>query len=472
MYRSLNFLENKHSIGPDGFSNFLLKKFSLVLALPFFLIFKKSFAVGKLPSLWKTATVVPIYKKKGGVSSIVNYRPISLTCNPCRICERFLIRDLNPYLERNKILTDCQHGFRKRRSCETQLLESLDHWTKSLNEGYNIDIDYMDISRAFDSVPHPKMLTVLQNIGLKGNVFNWIEDFLSKRTQRVKVNNALSSEGPVTSGVPQGSCLSPILFNIYINDLPNVVHSSKVALYADDAKVSLAYKEISKTGELQADLERIAEWARDKQLRLATKKCSSITLGHERIQDHHYLLDGELLERVTSIRDLGIIINSKLNFNEHCMNLANRCGRVVNCLLRNFQRNDIAFLVNMYKTFARSILDYGSLIYSPRTKQNSEIIESIQRNFTRRILKNGQLSYEDRLQVTKLEKLSVKRLQKDLIAAYKILNGYMDVRLSEPIELVQHKYDTRAKGKALVKSSSNIESRKHFFSSRVSFLWD
>jgi ribonuclease P/MRP protein subunit RPP40 len=230
---------------------------------------------------------------------------------------------LRAYLHLNDIISPCQHGFQARRSAETQLLCSLDSWTKSLDAKLNVDVVYLDFSRAFDSVSHPKLLTVLENIGIKGRVFEWIKGFLSNRTQRVKINGVFSYTGSVSSGISQGSVLGPLLFNLYINDLPSVISPlCTTFLYADDCKVSFPYEDAVDTWQLQTELDKISAWASEKQLELAEAKCVFITLGHKVPARHGYFLNGKPLEQVHSQRDLGVTIDSKLNFNEHCTRIA------------------------------------------------------------------------------------------------------------------------------------------------------
>jgi retron-type reverse transcriptase len=189
---------------------------------------------------------VPILKiGKKTKSDVESYRPISLACMPCRVMEKLIHLKLSSFLSSNNIISKAQHGFQSGKSTETQLLASLNIWTKGLNEkikgelGFNVDVVYLDFKKAFDSVSHVKLLSVLEKMGISGQLLLWIKDFLSNRTQSVKINDSLSVEKPVLSGVPQGSLIGPILFNAYINDLPLILsNKTDIFLYADDAKLS------------------------------------------------------------------------------------------------------------------------------------------------------------------------------------------------------------------------------------------
>ena len=179
-----------------------------------------------------TATVTPIFKK-GRKQDPGNYRPVSLTCVLCKVMEKLVRQSVVEHLEQNKLISDEQHGFVRGRSCITQLLDVLDDWTTALEEGYSIDAIYMDFRKAFDSVPHCRLMSKLEALGIRGQVLQWIRAFLRGRSQRVLVNGNASSPAPVTSGIPQGSVLGPTLFVMYINDMTLAVNN-RVKMFADE----------------------------------------------------------------------------------------------------------------------------------------------------------------------------------------------------------------------------------------------
>ena len=193
---------------------------------------------GTLPEDWTKARVTPIYKK-GDKSTAANYRPISLTCIVCKLMEHIITSHLVKHLNINNILYDLQHGFREKRSCETQLVMLIEDLASNLQAGRQTDLILLDFSKAFDKANHEKLLHKLHQYGVRGNNLNWIRGFLDGRTQTVVVDGDESTSVPVTSGVPQGSVLGPILFLAYINDLPDRV-TSKVRLFADDTALYLS----------------------------------------------------------------------------------------------------------------------------------------------------------------------------------------------------------------------------------------
>ena len=206
------------------------------IAKPLCIVFKLSLSTGEVPRDWKHARVTPIFKK-GPKGDPGNYRPVSLTSIPCRILEAIIKDDMMEHLKNNQLLKDSQHGFLKGKSCTTNLTVFMDKITKVLDEGKCADIFYLDFAKAFDKVPHQRLLEKMKSKGIKGNVYNWISEWLTGRTQAVRVNEAESDPSDVKSRVPQGSVLGPPLFDIFIDDLDACAEEISLLLkFADDTK--------------------------------------------------------------------------------------------------------------------------------------------------------------------------------------------------------------------------------------------
>ena len=269
--------QNPHKTsGPDSISARFLKETSVNIAPALALIFNASLTQGKLPLDWKSAFITPIFKK-GSRTDPSNYHPISLTCICCKIFEHIFSLSITKHLNTFNIICKEQHGFRKHHSCETQLLEAVNDLTSNLNANIQTDLLLLDFSKAFDTVSHKRLLSKLSHYGINGQIFSWIKDFLLDRKQQVILGNVHSSSCSVLSGVSQGSVLGPLLFIIYINDLPISI-SSKIRLYADDVIIYRAILSSEDASILQEDLNKLVSWAATWLMSLNLNKCEHLVI--------------------------------------------------------------------------------------------------------------------------------------------------------------------------------------------------
>ena len=292
VYKQLQKLNTSKSPGPDKLHAKVLYEVKNTITLPLCLIYKKSMSESQLPSAWKKAHVAPIFKK-GSRSKVENYRPVSLTSICCKTLERIIRDPLIEHLENQGLLSKDQHGFRQKRSCITQLLEVMEIWTNLYDQGIPWDTIYMDFAKAFDRVPHNRLIAKARSLGIRGNLLKWIANFLEDRKQRVVLGNSASSWAKVTSGIPQGSVLGPILFVIYINDLPNEV-KSYIKIFADDTKIFRAIRSMSDIQGLQADINKLIAWSLKWQLHFNNNKCKTIHYGQNN-PNHTYSVDNTAL---------------------------------------------------------------------------------------------------------------------------------------------------------------------------------
>ena len=268
--KQLENIQPDKASGPDMIPDKVLKKTASELAPVFASIFQQSYDTGTLPTTWKDANVTPIYKS-GPRSDPKNYRPVSLTSLCSKVMEHIVCSDISRHLSSNNIVTPHQHGFRQGLLCETQLVSVVHEWSKILNTHGQVDIIFLYQAKAFDSVPHERLLLKASYYGIRGKLYSWLRSFLTDCKQRVVVNGTSSDWSAVTSGVPQGTVLGPVLFLLYINDLPNNI-SSNVKLFADD---SVVYRDHSI---LQQDLLNLEQWASLWQMNFAPSKCYTLSV--------------------------------------------------------------------------------------------------------------------------------------------------------------------------------------------------
>ena len=307
----LHVLNTTKSMGPDNMHPFLLQKLSKTLCYPLTIIFQKSVSTGKISKEWKYAKVTPLFKK-GNKSVTGNYRPVSLTTVVCKCLERIIRTQIMEHLTRNKLLSDCQCGFRSGRSCVLQPLDVLEDWSLYVEENKSWDTAYLDLAKAFDKVSHHRLLRKVSANGIKGHLLDWIESFLTGRQQYVTVKGRSSEWKDVLSGVPQGSVLGPLLFLLYVNDFPNIIKSI-LKLFADDAKI---YQTTDKCDILQSDLHDGSSWGDQWELKFHVDKCGVMHYGRTN-EKHSYKMNSQTLKAVSEEKDLGIIFQDDLKFTKH-----------------------------------------------------------------------------------------------------------------------------------------------------------
>ncbi len=374
----LKALNQYKSCGPDQLHPRLLIELSDLIALPIALLFNATLKKGSLPNDWRKAYVSPIYKK-GSKHLAENYRPISLTAILCKMMEKFVRNKVVIHLLDGKLLSNKQYGFITGRLTTTQLLYYLDEVTKVTALGGVVDSIYLDFSKAFDTVPHKRLLGKLEAYGIRGDLYNWIKAFLSDRTHEVVVNGSISSASPVISGIPQGTVLGPVLFVIYINDLLDNLSSGGL-MFADDTKI---YRQITSRNDaliLQSDINKLEEWSKIWQLHSNHSKCHVLTMGKfENIQyAHRYTVYNKEMEHVFDEKDLGVTIDANLNFEEHIAKKVRTANSIVGQMRRSFSYLDCDTFKRIYVAFIRPHLEYGEAAWSPHLIRNIDALENVQ----------------------------------------------------------------------------------------------
>ena len=471
--KKLKNINPSKSNGPDNINACVLNELAEQLCEPIAILFQRSMNEGTLPKSWKDANVTPLFKK-GQKSKPNNYRPVSLTCILCKIMEAIIRDVVVNFLEKNDFLSSVQHGFISMRSCTTNLLATLDSWTEMLDSGAPVDAIYLDFSKAFDSVPHQRLLEKLRSYGIHSNLLKWIADFLIGRRQRVSVNGEFSEWSNVTSGVPQGSVLGPVLFVIYINDLPDIVESL-CQLYADDTKMFSQVDTIERYKQIQSDLDNLVNWADKWQLRFNSDKCHVLHFGHNNPIRPYYMRkhdSTDYVELATSEeeKDLGIVVDNQLTFAKHVETQVKKANRLVGLIRRSFTYLDSESMKHLFVTIVRPHLEFGNVAWSPRFNKEIDLIEKVQARATKVIPGMKGLSYEQRLRVMKLPSLQYRRKRGDLIEVYKYVNGHYNVNSNLLCKDTSRR--TRGHAHKLTKRSCNLNVRQNFFSFRVVNTWN
>ena len=335
---------------------------------------------GIVPLEWKEANIIPLFKK-GSRNKSVNYRPVSLTSVICKVLETIIRDHMMDFLIKHKLINPSQHGFLKARSCLTNLLCFFEEITKWADEGSPVDVIYLDFQKAFDKVPHQRLILKLKSHGMGNSIINWIEQWLKDRRQRVVVDGEVSSWKPVLSGVPQGSVLGPILFLIYINDLEEGV-TGNILKFADDTKLFRKVKEIGDKFFLQDDIDKLVKWSEKWQMSFNFGKCKCLHtgLGNTGV---NYEMGGTILSKTVKEKDLGVTMNANMKVSEQCRIAASEGNQVLGMIRRNITYKEKSLIIPLYKAIVRPHLEYCIQAWNPYLRKDVDMLEKIQRRATK-----------------------------------------------------------------------------------------
>ena len=322
--------------GPDGIANHFLKIAFPVIAESLCDIFNLSIATGVFPENWKTARVNPIFKS-GEKNNRSNYRPISVLPFLARLFEKLIYNQLYDYLDKNKLLYSGQSGYRALHSTVTCLLSGTNDWHINIERGKFTGNIFIDLKKAFDTVDHAILIQKLSKYGIQGLELQWFKSYLSSRQQFTKVNGVESDIGSINCGVPQGSCLGPLLFLIYINDLPFALKNCKVTMYADDTSISYSSKSIEDLTEtLNNELKCLKEWLQGNKLSLNVTKTQAMVIGsrpnlkkigENTVGSPAFVIDDSPVELVDSIKYLGVQVDQYLVWDEQIKSVQAKVSR-------------------------------------------------------------------------------------------------------------------------------------------------
>ena len=383
--------------------------------------------------------------------------------------EKLIKGRITEHLNANSLINDSQHGFTAGRSCLTNLLTFLESLTSHVDQGLPVDVLYLDFSKAFDKVPHQRLISRLRAHGIGPVLSRWIENWLTDRKQRVKIKGTQSPWTSVTSGVPQGSVLGPKLFTIYINDLDENI-KSQILKFADDTKIMAPVSNQEQIIELQEDLASAFHWAGKWQMAFNPGKCKCVHFGHANPK-LEYTMGAQKIAHSTEEKDLGVVINQSLSPSHHIATCVSSANRWVGLIKRTYENKSKRNIIALYKSLVRPHLEYCVQAWRPHNQKDIDNLEGVQRRMTKMINGMGEDEYNLRLSKTKLLSLEMRRLRSDLIEVFKIMHNLEGVKREDFFQL---RIDTGRRGHSLtiLKQHCRLNVRKYFFTHRVVDTWN
>lgn len=426
------------------------------------LIFQRSIDTGNFPDRWKISYITPIFKSSGDKQNIKQYRPVCISSIIPKLFENLVSRQLYPIL--STVIAENQHGFLKGKSTATNLVSFTDYVISSIQQGHQVDCIYTDFSKCFDRINHDLLIAKLRAIGVGGSLLQWFSNFHRNRKQKVKINantssvssnssniNSVGSINPdknklynsdivqseeieVTSGCIQGGHLSGILFLCFVNDIVSILPPDiKGWLYADDLKIAMRVGGSADVLRLQEVLQGLHHWCHDNLMELNIGKCKVMSF-HTKMNPiiANYSINNTVLERVNSIRDLGVTMEPNLRFNTHYNNIKSKAFRMLGFLYRQTQDfNNPHVLKLLYYSYVRSHLEYCSVVWSPQYQNHIDTLESVQRKFLRLLsykIKKPILDhdYTEIMSSNNIMTLQCRRNMQDVVFLYKILHNMIN----------------------------------------------
>ena len=419
---AISTLSQNSAPGPDGFPAILLKKCKEQLAKPLKMFWRNCIDMEITVDLHKCNNITPIYKG-GNQGDPANYRPVSLTSHLTKVFEKIVRRNITKHIDDNNLFNPSQHGFREGRSCLSQLLSHIDEILSLLEEGKDVDVIYIDFSKAFDKVDHTILLRKLKALGIDGKLLSWIESFLKNRKQVVVVDGASSEPVQMLSGVPQGSVLGPLLFIMMISDINENIEYSSLSSFADDTRIKKAIQSILDTFMLQRDLNRLYKWSEVNNMKLNEKKFEHLHYGKHQKSNSYFTENSKIIKEKKSVKDLGVMISNDTNYKVHINGVIKRATQLVGWILRTFKSRDEVVMLTLWRSLVIPHLDYCSQLWNPLEKGIIQSIEQIQRSFTRNINGLKNIDYWERLKTLKFYSLQRRRERYIIIYTWCILEG-------------------------------------------------
>ena len=471
----LSKIDEKKATGLDMIPSKLLKMAANIVAPSLTSIFSKSILTGIYPNDWKTAKVTPLFIK-GIKSDPNNYRPISVIPIISKVFERIIYNQLFHYLDDNKLLLGCQSGFRSLHSTLTALLEATNAWSVNIDNGLLNGVVFIDLTKAFDTIDHE---IILRKMYIFLYTIKWFSSYLSGRTQRCNVGGKLSSARTLSCGVPQGSILGPLLFLIYINDLPNSLRGAVPRMFADDTNLTLSAKTLTELKlALTPELNNLSCWLKANKLSLNVVKTELMIIGSRQrlsaqCDDVEIRIDDQIIKRVDHTKSLGLTIDAQLSWGKHVEEICKKVSSAIGALkrVRPFISKETA--IQIYNALIMPHFDYCSPVWDCLSGYLSDKLQKLQNRAARVITKSPfDASSNHLLSTLSWERLSLRRKKQKAVMMYKTMNDLAPEYLQSLFSQRHSAYNLRNSEGRLTLSKPSTNYLKRSFSYSGAMLWN
>ena len=445
VYDQLRLLRDKSNLDILNIDCKLLRLSASAVAPSLSKIINLSISSGTIPDDWKTSKVTPIYKGKGPTDDCGNYRPISVISHIAKIMEKVVLRQLKTYLEEHKFISNCQSAFIKNNSTTTAIHRIISDVLEGINEDELTAMCFIDLRKCFDTIDHEILLKKLSMYGISGATFSWFENYLKGRKQCVKLDGAMSTFLDIVIGIPQGSILGPILFLLFINDLPNCISGSQCNLFADDTVIyAQSNSPLTAQTILQEDIHNIAKWFNKNRLHINASKSSCMVLSTRQINDVDVIINDTPLTVDNKVKYLGVTISKDLTWNHHIANVCKKLGHGIQLIRKLKQILPLNDLITLYKTVIQPHIDYCLTVwgYAPACQLNR--VQRLQNKMFRMMTGNydWNTSISGILKDFNIPNISQRRDYFNGVQMYRSLHGTLPDYMSDQIHYV-HELNVR-----------------------------
>ena len=479
VYKKLKAINERKAGGLDKILCKLLRISAEIVAPSLTQIFNKTISTSIFPTDWKLARVTPIFKK-GKKDDMNNYRPISVISVVAKIFEKFTFEQLYEYLNNNNLISASQSGFRSLHSTLTALIEATDNWSINIDKGLLNGVIFIDLKKAFDTIDHAILLRKLRIYGVDENGIKFFESYLSNRSQRYCVNGELSETAKITCGVPQGTNLGPLLFLIYINDLPNCLDRASPRMFADDTNISIAANSVTELEQIiNSELKNLHQWLLANRLSLNVAKTEFMIIGSRQrllVHDNEHIrieIDGKTIKRVNETKSLGLQIDEHLTWARHVENISKKIASAIGALKRIRQFIDTNTALKIYGKLMQPHFDYCSSVWDGLNITLNDKLQKLQ-NKAARVITKSQYDASSRYLFSKLgwDNLLTRRKKHKAILMFKTINDLTPFYLHELFESRSTGYNLRNSEHTLFVPKPRTNYGKRSFSYSGAVLWN